>query len=577
MSGMSHTRRTVLPAFLILLGVFLTAPRQADAQDTLVAYRLNLVKHPVFDRYGYAFKKQNIKSPIRGTTSTAINIIGKAGSALISKDEAEYIDWAIPPQYEAAANKYSENLSMVKVKGKVGFIDIYNRFVIEPVYDGDTDIDGFHQDVAAVKKDGLYGFINKKGETVIPFEYEEADAFDDKLLTAVKKDGLWGAVDITGKMVIPPSKKTKLALKTNPVSNKEWREAAELTKDSRTSGVYDERLAELRTAAREVNTRISSDKRQPLTYSTIGSGDSIGIIDNYGRVIVPPMFSSVELGKDKDAFVVVKNGRYGAYLYNGLKLIGPCLDNIMPFKNGVAKIAAEGVTGWIDTDGYLDPNFLYTIANNGISMEKTNKAVARRKYERVLEINPEYAPAYNNLALLDIENKDYNKGMRKLKTAHELAPEDTVIAKNLKWAKESRKERRNERWQAALEIVEAIIGIAATTYTAYSSIKGNSTTSDGGSYAGSPSVSSGSSGSSTGKSSGTNLCTTCAGSGHCHSKSGTANKYYCGGSGKCKYCNGGIVYAAGTRTKCNACNGRNVCKYCNGTGKCKTCGGTGKK
>lgn len=46
-----------------------------------------------------------------------------------------------------------------------------------------------------------------------------------------------------------------------------------------------------------------------------------------------------------------------------------------------------------------------------------------------MSINPEYASAYNNLALIDIENKDYSKGMRKLKLAHELVPNDSVIAK----------------------------------------------------------------------------------------------------------------------------------------------------
>lgn len=260
-----------------------------------------------------------------------------------------------------------------------------------------------------------------------------------------------------------------------------------------------------------------------------------------------------------------------------MKLIGPYLDYISPFNNGRATIKAEGVTGWMDTDGYLDPDFLYTIANQGIAIEKRDKAAARKKYERILEIDPEYPPAYNNLALLDIANKDYNKGMRKLKIAHELAPEDSVISKNLEWAKESRKERRNERWQAGFEIATAIIGIAATTYTAYSSIKGNSVSSGSSSYVGGSSASSGSSGSSGGKSSSGKLaCKTCGGTGHCHSKSSTANKYYCGGSGTCRYCSGGIVYAGGTRVTCTACNGRNVCKYCKGTGKCKSCGGTGK-
>lgn len=539
----------------------------ATAQDSLAAYRLNLVRHPVTKLYGYAFKQQNVMSPIRGTTSTAVNLLGKAGSVLISKDEAEHIDWAVPPQYDAAASSFHANLAMVKVGDKVGFIDMYNRFVIEPVYDGDTEIDGFHEGLAAVKLDGKWGYIDKLGRVVIPFEYDEADAFDDHMVAAVKVGDQWGAIDILGRMVVQPDKKVKAAMKTVPVSNKPWRQAVAEAKDNKANGTFDERIRTLHEASTVVNAMISDDSPQELTYTEVNNGDSLGIRDNYGRMIVPASFSTVEHCKDDGVFIVGRDGRYGAYLYNGSKLINPCFDTMERFSDGRSTITAEGVTGWIDTEGNLDPNLLATLSINGIKMEKEDKAKARQLYERALDINPEYASAYNNIALLDIEKADYNKGMRKLKLAHELAPEDTTIAKNLAWAKESRKERRKERWQAGLSIAGAIIGIAATTYSTYSAIKNSSSSSGSGSG-----VSSGSSGSGSG---GSGKCKTCQGSGKCSSTSGTANKYYCHGSGKCGYCSGGLYHAYGQQTVCTACKGNNVCKYCGGSGKCKSCGGRG--
>ncbi len=50
---------------------------------------------------------------------------------------------------------------------------------------------------------GLWGFVNKKGEEVIPAQYEDANNFSEGL-AAVKIDGLYGFIDTTGKMVLEP-------------------------------------------------------------------------------------------------------------------------------------------------------------------------------------------------------------------------------------------------------------------------------------------------------------------------------------------------------------------------------------
>ena len=54
------------------------------------------------------------------------------------------------------------------------------------------------------KRDGKYGFIDKSGNTVVEFIYDDATEQNSSGYAAVKKNGLWGAVDSKGNIVIPP-------------------------------------------------------------------------------------------------------------------------------------------------------------------------------------------------------------------------------------------------------------------------------------------------------------------------------------------------------------------------------------
>ncbi len=65
------------------------------------------------------------------------------------------------------------------IGGKWGFINKSGELVISYLYDESSVFDG---EYAAVKKDGKYGLINTKGETVIPFEYDYM-AINDGIIT----------------------------------------------------------------------------------------------------------------------------------------------------------------------------------------------------------------------------------------------------------------------------------------------------------------------------------------------------------------------------------------------------------
>ena len=59
------------------------------------------------------------------------------------------------------------------------------------------------------KKDGKYGFIDKDGNVVVDYIYDEAQEQNKYGFAAVKKDNLWGAIDREGKETVTPKYKMK--------------------------------------------------------------------------------------------------------------------------------------------------------------------------------------------------------------------------------------------------------------------------------------------------------------------------------------------------------------------------------
>ena len=95
----------------------------------------------------------------------------------------------------------------IKKNGLYGFIDYNGEEFIKPQYE---EYHSFHLGIAAVKKDGKWGFINKQNEIVIPFMYDmdydfysHPKMYNDKLLIPVALNGKFGIIDIENNVVIP--------------------------------------------------------------------------------------------------------------------------------------------------------------------------------------------------------------------------------------------------------------------------------------------------------------------------------------------------------------------------------------
>lgn len=147
--------------------------------------------------------------------------IDKAGKLVIKPQYATNI---YEGSYDiGSVGNFSEGLAYIVKNEKVGFIDKTGKVVINPIYDqiidnlsGDSlpmdyelissnhyaGISVFRNGLAVVVKDGRFGFIDKTGKTVIPFEYQFAYPFNQHNQALVLKNGKYGVIDKTGKIIV---------------------------------------------------------------------------------------------------------------------------------------------------------------------------------------------------------------------------------------------------------------------------------------------------------------------------------------------------------------------------------------
>lgn len=109
--------------------------------------------------------------------------------------------WAILPTYLFGSN-FSDGVASVSLGKETRLIidpkgDVVTRFAKEIDYVG-----VFRNGLAPARKNEKYGYINKKGETVIEFKYLDAKEFNGGVAFATDNDAdLWQCIDTQGNVV----------------------------------------------------------------------------------------------------------------------------------------------------------------------------------------------------------------------------------------------------------------------------------------------------------------------------------------------------------------------------------------
>ncbi len=256
------------------------------------------------------------------------------------------------------AYPFFEDLACVKINGKYGYINKAGEIVIKPEYD---TIGYFYSGISFQLKNNLYGAIDTSGKVIIPFEYEELSTGTEEYITA-KKNGMYGCIDYNNEVIIDFT--SPMPIQLNSYSQDHT--IAIVCNESLSQGIVD----------------IKTGYKSPVIYSSIepwfndsktittSSGSKYGFINLDTQTEIEPQFSNGLYFNDGLAAATNDNEKYGYIDVTGNYVIEPIYDEASPFSDGLAFVKVNEKYGCINTKGemVLEPQFPSSgFFNNGVA------------------------------------------------------------------------------------------------------------------------------------------------------------------------------------------------------------------
>ncbi|MBR6750169.1 MAG: WG repeat-containing protein [Bacteroidaceae bacterium] len=183
-----------------------------------------------------------------------------------------------------------------KVDNKMGLLDKYGNVVVEPIYAPiyPTTEGGLFG--AFESETGLGGYINNKGEVVIPFRYVRGSSFKNGY-SMVKRDSHWGVVNLQGQEIVECKWDDILAPQDTSV-NRIWVKNADLwyCVDLKTGTLAFDKGYE---------TMSNYSRFAPMLACVLVDGKA-GLIDVNGDVIIPFILDN-NVSVVKEAYAMLMN------------------------------------------------------------------------------------------------------------------------------------------------------------------------------------------------------------------------------------------------------------------------------
>lgn len=252
---------------------------------------------------------------------------------------------------------------------KAGRINITGDVVIPFEYE---ECCNFSEGLSAVRKNGLYGFIDKSNRLIIPCQYEElydGIGFNEGLVgvkNGVGSYGEWGYIDKTGKIVIPFQR----GLTGKPFSSG-------LTTIYRGGFDYNNwthtpfEIAFINKSGELVCEYIEVRDIQGFRdgYSVIKNKTGwVGLINISGDFVIPCKYSFIANGFDDKYVLIDINGKQGMANKSTGQIVIPIVYEIgysgWMFHEGVIPVKKDGKFGYINECNQIVIPFIYDYATS---------------------------------------------------------------------------------------------------------------------------------------------------------------------------------------------------------------------
>lgn len=297
----------------------------------------------------------------------------------------------LTPEFIETVRKYdelegfSEGFAAVKQNEKWGYVNSKGELVIPCKYD---EAEPFHEGFAAVRTNGKYGFINTKDEEIVPCKYDVVKSFSEGY-AAVRMDGKEGFVNTKGEEIIPRKYDAVKSFSEGYAAIlKGGKEGFINTKGEEVipcnyDGVkpFSEGYAAVRTNGRYGFINTEGEEVIPCKYNNVESyseglavfekEDKLGFINFKGEEVFPCIYDEVYAYSEGFA-AVKKKDKYGFINIKGEEVI-PCkYDAVTSFFEGFAAIKKDEKWGYVNTQGEdIIPckyNIVSPFSKNGVAL-----------------------------------------------------------------------------------------------------------------------------------------------------------------------------------------------------------------
>lgn len=256
-----------------------------------------------------------------------------------------------------------------------------------------------------VERNGKFGYVNAKGETIIEPIFDDAKEFEDKL-AEVEINGKDGMIDEKGRFIIKPSYNwinildgglVVLEIEENYIGI--WKEGKIKRVKERVSFINGKCSLGIICSFHHSDGKVESfiinekgekvsDKFGVLTYCEDSDlyifleeynlkssvKNKFGVLDSNLNVIFKPQYESIECPTE-DVFLIMKDGFYGYLHINGNEITEPIFNYAEPFKDslaacGIISSKTESRFGFINHRGKAAINFEFNFSesfNNGLA------------------------------------------------------------------------------------------------------------------------------------------------------------------------------------------------------------------
>lgn len=249
-------------------------------------------------------------------------------------------DIVLPCRYDGVQFLENTDNRIIRIyiqQPKYGLIDTLGRLTVSAIYD---EIGSFREGRLAVKRNGLWGFVDIDGVEVIPCRFREAQAFNEGR-APVRLGRFWGYIDKQGDTEI----EFKFARAGRFSQGLAW--------VTSTGGYYYYIDTAGRQAIRGPFER-AYEFQQGLARVVVNK--KMGIIDTQGKFVLKPKYFDIQAFDEHGlalASLSQNPARYGLINQSGQIVTRRAYTDIRPFSEGLAAVRFKDRCGFIDTTGRL--------------------------------------------------------------------------------------------------------------------------------------------------------------------------------------------------------------------------------